>query len=81
MYRQRQLVFIGSVCAFVAALVLAAGGISRVSIWLVAGALIAAAVVWLESGPDSAKEIALVATLGGAAAAGRVLSLEKSLHA
>ena len=73
MYRQRQLVLIGAICAFFAALVLAAGGDSRVSIWLVAAALLLAAVVWLESGPDSAKEIALVATLGGAAAAGRVL--------
>jgi energy-coupling factor transport system substrate-specific component len=59
--------------AFAAALGLAATGDSRLSIWLVAGSLLAVAVVWLESGPDSAKEIALVATLGGAAAAGRVL--------
>jgi len=73
LYRQRQLVLAGAICAFVGALALAAGGDSRVSVWLVAGALIAATVVWLESGPDSAKEIALVATLGGAAAAGRVL--------
>jgi energy-coupling factor transport system substrate-specific component len=43
------------------------------SLLLVAVALVAAAAAWLESGPDSAKEIALVATLGGAAAAGRVL--------
>jgi energy-coupling factor transport system substrate-specific component len=40
---------------------------------LVAAALLALGIAWLESGPDSAKEIALVATLGGAAAAGRVL--------
>ncbi|MHB8641649.1 MAG: DUF6580 family putative transport protein [Gaiellaceae bacterium] len=59
--------------AFAAALALAATGESRVSVWLAAGALLAAIVVWLESGPDSAKELALVATLGGAAAAGRVL--------
>ena len=58
---------------FVAALVLAGAGDSRVSIWLVAGSLIATAVVWLECGPDSAKEITMVATLAGAAAAGRVL--------
>jgi energy-coupling factor transport system substrate-specific component len=62
-----------SALAFAAALVLAATGESRVSVWLAAGAMLAAAVVWLESGPDSAKEIALIATLGGAAAAGRVL--------
>src|SRR6266702_7808654 len=43
------------------------------SLLLVAVALIALGAAWLESGPDSAKEIALIATLGGAAAAGRVL--------
>ena|SRR5712691_745409 len=43
------------------------------SVLLAAGALIALGVAWLESGTDSAKEIALIATLGGAAAAGRVL--------
>jgi energy-coupling factor transport system substrate-specific component len=43
------------------------------SLLLVAAGLIALGVAWLESGPDSAKEIALVATLGGVAAAGRVL--------
>jgi energy-coupling factor transport system substrate-specific component len=63
----------GAVAAFGAALVLAATGYSRVSIWFVAAAVLGAAVVWLEGGPDSAKEIALVATLAGAAAAGRVL--------
>src|SRR5213079_3504701 len=40
---------------------------------LVAVALILVGVAWHESGTDSAKEIALVATIGGAAAAGRVL--------
>src|SRR5919204_3844755 len=40
---------------------------------LVVFALLALVVAWLEAGPDSAKELALVATLGGAAAAGRVL--------
>jgi len=40
---------------------------------LVAVALILVGVAWHEAGPDSAKEIALVATIGGAAAAGRVL--------
>ena len=37
--------------------VLAAEGDARVSIWLVTGSLLAAIVVWLESGPDNAKEI------------------------
>ena len=63
----------GAVSAFAISLVLAATGNSRVSIWFVAAAVLGAAVVWLEGGPDSAKEIALVATLAGAAAAGRVL--------
>jgi energy-coupling factor transport system substrate-specific component len=63
----------GAVAAFGIALVLAATGDSRVSIWFVAASLLAVTVVWLESGPDSAKEITLVATLAGAAAAGRVL--------
>ena len=35
--------------------------------------LLVAGAAWLESGPDSAKEVALVATLAAAAAAGRVL--------
>ncbi|MDQ3670716.1 MAG: ECF transporter S component [Actinomycetota bacterium] len=43
------------------------------SLLLVALALIAGGVAWFESGPGSAKEIAVVATLGGVAAAGRVL--------
>jgi energy-coupling factor transport system substrate-specific component len=40
---------------------------------LVAFSLVAAGFVWLESGPGSSKEVALVAVLGGTAAAGRVL--------
>ena len=40
---------------------------------LVAGALVAAGVAWFESGADSTRELAVVATLGAAAAAGRVL--------
>jgi energy-coupling factor transport system substrate-specific component len=43
------------------------------SLLLVAFALLAAGVAWLERGPDSAKQLALVATLGAVAAAGRVL--------
>src|ERR671936_2323093 len=48
-------------------------GRAGLALLLVATALLALAVAWVESGPGSAKEIALVATLGGAAAAGRVL--------
>ena len=48
-------------------------GNDGLSLLLVAVAVLALGVAWLESGPDSAKEIALIATLGGAAAAGRVL--------
>ncbi len=43
------------------------------SLLLAAGALLIAGFAWLETGPGSAKEIALIATLAGAAAAGRVL--------
>ena len=43
------------------------------SLLLVALALVVAGFAWLESGTGSAKEIALVAVLGGGAAAGRVL--------
>jgi energy-coupling factor transport system substrate-specific component len=46
---------------------------AALSLLLVAGALVVAAAAWLESGTASAKELAVIATLGGAAAAGRVL--------
>jgi energy-coupling factor transport system substrate-specific component len=46
---------------------------SGLSLLLVAAALVVAGVAWLESGPSSAREVALVATLGAVAAAGRVL--------
>jgi len=46
---------------------------SALSILLVAAALVVAGVAWLESEPGSAREIAVVGTLAGAAAAGRVL--------
>ena len=46
---------------------------AALSLLLVAGSLILAGVAWLETGPSSARQIALVATLGGLAAAGRVL--------
>jgi energy-coupling factor transport system substrate-specific component len=73
MCRQAQPLAVVAVCSFAAALALAATGEARVSMWLAAGAVIAVAVVWLEGGPDSAKEIAVIATLAGVAAAGRVL--------
>jgi energy-coupling factor transport system substrate-specific component len=44
-----------------------------VSLLLVAAALIVAGAAWLETSPGTAKEVAIVATLGGVAAAGRVL--------
>jgi energy-coupling factor transport system substrate-specific component len=43
------------------------------SLLLLAFALLAAGVAWLNGVPDSAKELALIATLAAAAAAGRVL--------
>ena len=43
------------------------------SLLLVAFALLAVGASWLERRPDSAKEVALIATLAAAAAAGRVL--------
>jgi energy-coupling factor transport system substrate-specific component len=46
---------------------------AALSLLLVAGSLVLAGVAWLETGPSSARQIALVATLGGLAAAGRVL--------
>ena len=46
---------------------------AALSLLLVAVALIVARGAWLESGPGSSKELALIATLAAAAAAGRVL--------
>jgi energy-coupling factor transport system substrate-specific component len=46
---------------------------SALALLLAAAALILGAATWLDGGPDSAKEVALVATLAAAAAAGRVL--------
>jgi energy-coupling factor transport system substrate-specific component len=48
-------------------------GHSGLSLLLVAAALVAAGFAWLESGPGSASELALVGAIGGLAAAGRVL--------
>ena len=39
----------------------------------IAGALVVALAAWLETGPLSAKELAVIATVGGAAAASRVV--------
>ena len=50
-----------------------AAGRAALSLLLVAVALVLSGFVWLEAGTGSAKEVALVAVLGGAAAAGRVL--------
>jgi energy-coupling factor transport system substrate-specific component len=46
---------------------------AALTLLVLAGGLVLGAVAWLESGPDAARELALVATLAGAAAAGRVL--------
>jgi energy-coupling factor transport system substrate-specific component len=46
---------------------------AALSLLLVAAALVVTGAAWLEAGPGSAREVALVATLGAAAAAGRVL--------
>jgi energy-coupling factor transport system substrate-specific component len=69
------LVLVGaSAIAFAAAVAAALRpGSAGLSLLLAAGALLVAGFAWLETGPGSAKEIALVATLAGAAAAGRVL--------
>jgi energy-coupling factor transport system substrate-specific component len=48
-------------------------GSAGLSLVLVALALVAAGFAWLESGPGSTAELALVAAIGGIAAAGRVL--------
>ncbi len=63
---------------FVAALAGAAGvafatHASALALLLAAAALLAGAAAWLDGGPQSAKEVAIIATLAAAAAAGRVL--------
>jgi energy-coupling factor transport system substrate-specific component len=56
-----------------AAWTVAAPGQASLALLVLAGALIAAGALWLELSVTSAKELALVATIAGAAAAGRVL--------
>ena len=46
---------------------------SGLPLLLAAVGLLVAGAAWLETGPDAAKEIVLVATLAAVAAAGRVL--------
>jgi energy-coupling factor transport system substrate-specific component len=48
-------------------------GRGGIALLLAAIAVVVAGVAWLEGGPGSAKDLTLVATLGGLAAAGRVL--------
>jgi energy-coupling factor transport system substrate-specific component len=48
-------------------------GDASLAILVVGAALLAAGIAWLETGPDSAKEVAGLATIAGVAAAGRVL--------
>ena len=59
----------GAACAWTAL----EPGDAGLSLLLAAGALLVAGASWLESGSSSSREVALVATLGAAAAAGRVL--------
>jgi energy-coupling factor transport system substrate-specific component len=46
---------------------------SALALLLAAASLIVGAMTWLDAGPQSAKEVTLIATLAAAAAAGRVL--------
>ena len=74
MPRARLVAVLAAAAAFAAAIWTAADpSRSALSLLLVAGALVVGVVAWLESGPASSREVALAATLGGAAAAGRVL--------
>jgi energy-coupling factor transport system substrate-specific component len=65
----RRLVVI-ALAMMVAALVVQDGALATA---LGAGALVVAGVAWFESGTDSTRELAVIATLAAAAAAGRVL--------
>ncbi|HXK13595.1 MAG TPA: hypothetical protein VNH45_03590, partial [Gaiellaceae bacterium] len=65
----RRLVLI-AIAMLIAALVVQDGALATA---LGAGALVVAGVAWFESGADSTRELAVIATLAAAAAAGRVL--------
>jgi len=65
----RRLVLVAA-ALLVAALVVHDGALATL---LGAGALVAGGIAWFESGHDTTRELAVVATLGAAAAAGRVL--------
>jgi energy-coupling factor transport system substrate-specific component len=65
----RRLVLI-AFALLLAALVVQDGALATA---LGAGALVVAGIAWFESGTDSTRELAVIATLGAAAAAGRVL--------
>jgi len=70
----RAVAVLAAAAAFAAAVWAAvAPGSAALALLLVAAALVVGVVAWLESGTASAREIALAATLGAAAAAGRVL--------
>jgi energy-coupling factor transport system substrate-specific component len=72
--RARVVIALAAAAAFAAALWTALEpDRAALSLLLVAVAVVVAGAAWLESAPGSAKEIALVATLGAVAAAGRVL--------
>jgi energy-coupling factor transport system substrate-specific component len=61
---------LAALALLVAALVVQDGALATA---LGAAALVVAGVAWFESGTDSTRELAVIATLGAAAAAGRVL--------
>jgi energy-coupling factor transport system substrate-specific component len=65
----------GAACCAFAAGVWAAATAQNAALplLLVAAAVVVGAAGWLEAGPDSARELTVIATLAGAAAAGRVL--------
>lgn len=73
--RRAELVIVAAALSVFAAAVWAALDPARsgLSLLLAAVALLAGGAAWLETGPGSAKELAIVATLGAVAAAGRVL--------
>jgi energy-coupling factor transport system substrate-specific component len=70
-----RLALAGALAASLAAAVWTAArpGDAALALLLVAGGLVVAGAAWLETGPASARELTLVATLAGTAAAGRVL--------